>query len=110
MNIRRNDIVQVMAGDERSTREKAVRGKVLRVEDDGRVVVEGVNFVWKHLRRSQQHPHGARIQKEAAMDASNLMLVCPSCDKPAKVAHQRLETGERVRICKKCRQAIATRT
>jgi len=70
--------------------------------------VEGVNFIWKHLRRSQQHPHGARIQKEATINVSNVMLVCPSCSKPAKVGIKRLEDGERSRICKKCRQAVAS--
>jgi large subunit ribosomal protein L24 len=104
MHIRRNDIVQVITGNERGK-----KGKVLRVIGEDRVLVEGINFVWKHLRRSQQHPHGARIQKEAPMVAAKLMLVCTSCEKPAKVAHKRLESGEHVRLCKKCRQPITAR-
>ena len=103
MRIRRNDIVKVIAGDEAGK-----TGKVLEV-DGARVLVEGVNFVWKHLRRSQQHPHGARIQKEAPVRAAKLMLVCTSCEKPAKVAHKRLESGEHVRVCKKCRQPVTAR-
>lgn len=105
MNIRKNDIVMVVAGDERGN-----RGKVLRVYKSGQVLVEGVNHVWKHLRRSQQHPHGARIQKESPMAASKLMLVCTSCEKPTKVARKTLENGEHVRVCKKCRQPITVRT
>lgn len=102
MKIRRNDIVRVMTGDE-----KGKQGKVLSVDrESGRVLVEGVNYVWKHLRRSQQHPHGARIQKEAPLPVSNLALVCPSCGKPTKVAMKRMESGDKVRICKKCRAEV----
>lgn len=103
MRVRRNDTVQVVTGDE-----KGKTGKVLSVDRaSGRVVVEGVNFVWKHLRRSQQHPHGARIQKEAALNASNLRVICQSCSKPTRVAIKKLESGEKTRICRKCRQAVS---
>jgi large subunit ribosomal protein L24 len=103
MKIRKNDIVQVMTGEERGK-----RGKVLSVDlGGGRVLVEGVNYVWKHMRRSQQHPHGARIQKEAPLRASNLAVMCPACNKPAKVAMKKLESGDKVRICKKCRAEVA---
>jgi large subunit ribosomal protein L24 len=104
MKIRKNDVVQVISGTQ-----KGKTGKVLDVDRDaGRVLVEGVNFIWKHLRRSPQHPHGARIQKEASIHVSNVMLVCPSCSKPAKLGIKRLEDGDRARVCKKCRQAVAS--
>jgi large subunit ribosomal protein L24 len=104
MKLRKNDVVMVISGTQ-----KGKSGKILEVDRDaGRVLVEGVNFIWKHLRRSQQHPHGARIQKEAPIHASNVMLVCPSCSKPSKIGFKRLEDGERARICKKCRQAVAS--
>jgi large subunit ribosomal protein L24 len=103
MSIRKNDIVQVTTGSQ-----KGKTGKVLSIESGGdRVLVEGVNFIWKHLRRSQQHPHGARIQKEAAIHISNVQVVCQSCNKPTKVMGKKLEDGEKLRICKKCRQAVA---
>jgi large subunit ribosomal protein L24 len=105
MHLRRNDIVKVISGDERGK-----QGKVLRVMDERRVLVEGVNFVWKHLRRSQQHPHGARIQKEAPMHPSKLAVVCPACEKAVKTGHRKLDTGESVRVCKSCKQPIAART
>ena len=104
MKIRKNDVVQVISGAQ-----KGKTGKVLDVDrDKDRVLIEGVNFIWKHLRRSQQHPHGARIQKVASLHVSNVMLVCPSCSKPAKLGIKRLEDGERARVCKKCRQAVAS--
>ena len=102
MKIRKNDVVKVMSGDE-----KGKTGKVLSVDADrDRVLIEGVNFIWKHLRRSQQHPHGARIQKESALPAANVRVVCQSCNKPTRVLVKRLEDGDRARICRKCRQAV----
>jgi large subunit ribosomal protein L24 len=103
MSIRKNDIVTVITGEERGK-----TGKVLDVNTaSGRVLVEGVNFIWKHLRRSQQHPHGARIQKEASLHLSNVRIVCQSCNKPTRAISKKLEDGDRARICKKCRQAVA---
>ena len=101
--IRKNDIVTVITGEE-----KGKTGKVLRVDTaSGRVLVEGVNFVWKHMRRSQEHPHGARIQREAALHLSNVKIVCQSCNKPTRAVSKKLEDGDKARICKKCRQAVA---
>ena len=107
MKIRRNDIVKVIAGDAAA---RGQTGKVIRVLDGDRVLVQGVNMVWKHLRRSQQHPHGARIEKEAPVHVSNLMLVCSSCGKATKVAMKEVEGGERERHCKKCKAAIPAGT
>ena len=102
MKIRKNDVVQVVAGDE-----KGKTGKVLSIDPEKRrALVEGVNFIWKHLRRSQQHPHGARIRKEASLDASNVKVICQSCNKPTKVVMKKLEDGEKVRLCRKCRQSV----
>ena len=102
MKILKNDIVQVITGSD-----KGKTGKVLSVDTtDGRVIVEGVRRLWKHLRRSQQHPHGARIQKEAPLDVSNVRVLCQSCNKPTRIEVKRLEDGDKVRICRKCRQAV----
>jgi large subunit ribosomal protein L24 len=103
MKIRRNDIVKVISGDGAA---RGQTGKVIRIMDDGRVLVQGVNMVWKHMRRSQQHPHGARIEKEASVHVSNLMLVCPSCGKAAKVMMGKSESGDKDRLCKKCKAVI----
>jgi large subunit ribosomal protein L24 len=103
MTIRKNDIVTVITGEE-----KGKKGKVLSVDAaSGRVLVEGVNFIWKHLRRSQQHPHGARIQKEASIHASNVKIECQSCNKLTRVISKKLAEGGRARICKKCGQSVA---
>ena len=101
--IRKNDIVTVISGEERGK-----TGKVLNVDtSSNRILVEGVNFIWKHLRRSQQHPHGARIQKEASLHVSNVKIVCQSCNKPTRAVAKKLDDGDKARICKKCHQAVA---
>jgi large subunit ribosomal protein L24 len=103
MSIRRNDLVRVITGSE-----KGKEGKVLSVDlAAGRILVEGVNKIWKHLRRSQQHPHGARIQKEGSIHISNVKVVCQSCSKPTRVVGKKLENGNKARVCRKCGQAVA---
>ena len=103
LHVRRGDTVQIVAGSARG-----VRGRILRtLPADGKVVVEGANMVWKHLRRSQEHPRGGRIQVEAALDASNVMLLCPNrdCsrfDRPVRVRTVQKEDGKKMRVCAKC--------
>ncbi len=71
LKVRRDDLVEVIAGDD-----KGRRGKVLRVHPEaGQLVVEGINTVWKHLRRSQENPQGGRIEREAPLDISNVQVV-----------------------------------
>jgi large subunit ribosomal protein L24 len=103
LHVRRGDTVQVVTGSQRG-----VRGRILRtLPAEGKVVVEGANMVWKHLRRSQQHPRGGRIQVEAPMAASNVRLLCPnrncaSFDRPVRVRSVRKEDGKKVRVCARC--------
>ncbi len=98
--IRRNDTVVLLAGDERGK-----TGRVIHV-DETTAVVEGLNLVWKHLRRSKDQPQGARIQKEAAVPLSRLALLSPADGKPTKVGFQVLPNGSKVRICKRSKQPI----
>ena len=86
-HIRTNDTVVVIAG-----KDKGKQGRVLRViGHEDRVVVEGVNRLWKHVRPSQRNPQGGRIQKDAPIHISNVMLVDPTTGKGTRV---RLETRE----------------
>ena len=74
LHVRRGDTVEVIAGNARG-----VRGRILRaIPSKGRVIIEGVNLHWKHLRRTAQHAQGGRIEIEAPIDASNVMLICPN--------------------------------
>ena len=97
MHIRLDDIVQVITGDDRG-----VRGKVLKVlPKNGKVVVEGVNRVYKHMKRSQKNPQGGRLSKEMPVDVSNVMLVDAKTDKPTRVGIRVQKDGSRERFAKR---------
>ena len=123
MDIRRGDLVVLRkaitgakAADGRPAgKEKAgEQATVLRVfPESHRVLLEGVRFSWKHQKPNKTAPKGARIQKESPIHVSNVMLVCPACGKPTRVAHKRVETagkgGVNMRVCKKCKAVIEPR-
>ena len=105
MRIKREDTVEVIAGNDRGA-----RGRVLQVlPDENRVVVETVNIRKKH-QRPQQAGRGqvqaGIIQFEAPIAASNVKVVCPQCDKPTRVGIRRDEEGNRIRVCKECGEDI----
>ena len=80
---------------------QAKRGKVLRVDrEKGRVLVEGVNRVYKHVRRSQRNPQGGRLSKEMPVDASNVKLICPQTNRPTRVGVRYLPDGSKERYAK----------
>ena len=97
MHIKKDDTVVVLSGDD-----KGKRGKVLRVDPDkGRVLVQQINYVWKHVRRSQKHPRGGRVHREAPLGASKVQVVCPACAEPTRAKPIDRE-GKRLRGCRKC--------
>jgi large subunit ribosomal protein L24 len=97
MLIKVGDNVQVMCGNQRGT-----RGKVLRVDHEtNKVIVEGVNNVWKHVRRSQRNPQGGRVKKEMPIDASNVMLVDPQSGRPTRVGVRFTDDGSKERFAKR---------
>ncbi|HYW80925.1 MAG TPA: 50S ribosomal protein L24 [Thermoguttaceae bacterium] len=98
MWIRVDDTVEILTGEDRGT-----RGKVLRVERNaGKAVVEHVNRVYKHVRRSQRNPQGGRLSMEMPIQLSNVALVCESCGAAARVGARYLDDGSKERFCKKC--------
>jgi large subunit ribosomal protein L24 len=98
MRIKTNDIVMVISGEDRGT-----RGKVMRVDRDAeKLVVEGVNRVYKHVRRSQKNPQGGRLSMEMPVSVSNVLLICGSCGAPARLGARYLADGSKERYCKKC--------
>ncbi len=100
MKIKRNDIVVATRG--RDGQGKGKTGKVLQVDPlAGRVLVEGINLVTKHVKKSQDYPKGGIIHKEAPMAVANLALYCPHCKKGVRVRGV-VEAGKRVRHCAKC--------
>jgi large subunit ribosomal protein L24 len=103
MHIRKDDQVEVITGDDKGTAKDRRIAKVLRViPARGKVVVEGVNRVYKHMRPSQKNPQGGRLSKEMPIDVSNVMLFCPKCNRGVRVGHRFTEEGRKQRYCKKC--------
>ena len=107
MHIRVDDIVEVISGADRGRGGNHTRGKVLKVlRDEGRLVVEGVNRVYRHVKRSQKNLQGGRLSKEMPVQISNVQLVCTACGKAARTGARFLADGSKVRYCKKCDAAI----
>ena len=102
MHIRIDDTVLILAGDDRD-----MRGRVLSVDRQaGKVYVEGVNRVYKHVRRSQRNPQGGRLSKEMPVQLSNVMLICSRCGKPTRTGVRITGSGAKERYCKKCDAGI----
>jgi large subunit ribosomal protein L24 len=101
--IRKNDTVLVTTGKDRGK-----RGRVLKViPDRNRVVVEGVNFIKRHTRPNPtRNIKGGIVQREAALHASNVQLVCPECGVATRIGHRVLGDGRKVRICRKCEGVV----
>ena len=102
MQIRTNDSVIVIGGKERGK-----TGKVLRVmPDKDAVVIERLNMVKRHTKpRGPQQPGGI-VEKEAAIHASNIMILCDKCNAPVRVGHKTLADGKKIRICRRCNEAL----
>ncbi len=117
MNIRKGDKVRVISGDDLGAEGEVQRviranwGKGRRAGERNplgdRVVVAGINLVKKHQRRTGNvNTQFGIIEREAPMHISNVMLVCPKCGKPTRVARQIHADGSRARMCKKCGEAL----
>lgn len=91
MFLRKDDMVEVITGDDKGT-----RGKVLRVlRSENKVVVEGVNRVYRHLKPSRRNPQGGRLSKEMPVDASNVALIHPGTNRPTRVGVRYLPDGSK---------------
>jgi large subunit ribosomal protein L24 len=107
MNIKTGDTVVVIAGKDKFTKDKKgnlvpTTGKVLKVyPKTNKVLVEGVNKVKKHQKPTQQNQQGGIIEKEAPIDASNVMLLDPKTNKPTRVGIKVDEKGNKIRVAKK---------
>jgi large subunit ribosomal protein L24 len=103
MKIKKNDTVRIIAGNYRG-----MEGKVLKVfPDTGRIIVEKVNLIKRHTRQAGQGQEGGIIEKEAPVDSSNALLICPKCNRPTRTCMTALADGRKVRQCKKCRETLS---
>ena len=101
LSVKKGDTVLVIAG-----KDKDKRAKVLAVNPDkNKVLVEGVNVVSKCKKARTAQEKSEIIKKEAGIDASNVMVVCPVCGKATRVGHAVVD-GKKVRVCKKCNASL----
>ena len=101
--IQKDDTVYVISG-----KDKGKTGKVLKVlPKKGRVLVENINFIYRHMRPTQQYQQGGVIQREGPIEVTNLQVVCNKCTKPTRIGFTVLEDGRKVRVCKKCGEVMS---
>ena len=100
--IKKNDNVKILTGKDRGK-----TGKVLTVfPEKARALVQGLNLVKKHARKTKEDQQGGIIQKESTISISNLMVVCQKCSKPTRIGFSTLSDGTKVRTCKRCKELI----
>ncbi|MGN0633041.1 MAG: 50S ribosomal protein L24 [Oscillospiraceae bacterium] len=96
VHVKTGDTVVVLSG-----KNKGQQGKVIAVSPkEGKVIVEGINKVKKHVKPRAAGQQGGIVEAEGAMYASKVQAVCPKCSKPTRIAHKILEDGTKVRVCK----------
>ncbi len=102
MDIKKNDKVHIMRG-----KDSGKTGKVLQVNvSDEKIVVEGINLKFRHLRPRRQGEQGQRVEFPAAIHVSSVMLICPKCGKPTRVSHEGVK-DKKARKCKKCQSTFS---
>jgi large subunit ribosomal protein L24 len=102
MHVRKKDQVEVIAG-----KEAGKRGEVIRVTPKkGRVFVAKLNMVKRHSRATQKNPKPEIVTKEGGIHLSNVLLICPKCDKGVRIRLRKLEDGSKVRVCAKCDETL----
>jgi large subunit ribosomal protein L24 len=100
MRLREGDTVQVISGAD-----KGKRGKLLRLLGGDRVLVEGVNLRWRHMKPSQKQPKGGRVRKEGPLHASKVMPLDPESGRPTRVGAA-IEGGKKVRVARRSGKPI----
>ncbi len=101
-SIKKDDKVKVLSG-----KNKGKEGKVLKVNrEKDTALVERVNIVKRHTKAGGAGKQGGILEKEAPIQLSKLMLVCPKCSKPSRIGIKTLDDGDRVRFCKKCLEQL----
>ncbi len=102
VHVKTGDTVIVLSG-----KDKGKKGKVLAVSPkEGKVIVEKINIVSKHVKPRRMGEPGGIIKAEGAMYASKVQIICPRCKQPTRVGHKLYEDGTKSRICVKCGEAL----
>jgi len=102
VQIRKNDSVMVISGKERGK-----TGKVLRVNPkEHAVIIERINVVKRHTKPRGPQQAGGIVEKEASIPASNIMIMCDKCNAPVRIGHKVLADGNKIRVCRRCAEAL----
>lgn len=102
VHVKTGDTVVVLSG-----KSKGKQGKVMAVSpNEGKVIVENVNMVSKHVKPRKMGEAGGIVKAEGAMYASKVQIVCPRCKKPTRIGHKINEDGTKNRICRKCGEVL----
>jgi large subunit ribosomal protein L24 len=101
LHVKTGDTVQILSG-----RDAGKRGKVMAVSPkEGKVIVEKLNMVTKHVKPRRMGEEGGIVKAEGAIYACKVQAVCPHCDKPTRIGHKIVD-GKKIRVCKKCGEAL----
>lgn len=102
VHVKTGDTVVVLSG-----KNKGKKGKVMAVSPkEGKVIVENVNMVSKHVKPRRMGETGGIVKAEGAMYASKVQIVCPRCKKGTRIGHKLNEDGTKSRICRKCGEIL----
>lgn len=100
--LKKDDPIVVTVG-----KDKGKKSKILKVlKDENKVIAEGVRVVKRHMKPSQLNPDGGIIEKEMPIDISNVMYLCPKCNKGVRLGVKVLQDGSKKRYCKKCGEIV----
>ncbi|MDI6801762.1 MAG: 50S ribosomal protein L24 [Thermodesulfovibrionales bacterium] len=102
LRIKKGDTAIVLTG-----KNKGKSGRVLSVlPSKEKLIIEGINIVKRHMKPSKKYTHGGIIEKEAPLHISNIMLICPKCNKHTRIGNTVLDNGKKLRTCRKCKEVI----
>lgn len=102
VHVKKADKVVVLSG-----KDIGKKGKVMEViPKEGKVIVESVNIIKRHVKPRNQYEQGGIVKQEGAIHASKVMLICDKCNRPTRISKRILEDGSKARVCKKCNEVI----
>ena len=102
INLKKGDTVLIISGED-----KRKKGKIVSIFPKKKeAIVEGVNFLKKHVKPTQKVPQGGIVKQEGVIHISNIRLICNKCNKPTAVKREKIKEGKTIRICNKCGEII----